>query len=272
LKTIQRKILRGILDHVPPHECAHGFVLGRSCATAASEHAGEHVVITVDLKDFFPATRLSRVHRTFRSLGYPSQVARALTALCSTITPASVFTRRQVDCEHHWKTRKMFAAPHLPQGAPTSPALANLAAWQLDNRLCGLARSFGVTHTRYADDLAFSGDADLARRGRKFLSLLEKIAGDEGYQLNHRKTRIMRRSSCQRVTGLVVNDHINVSRTAYDELKAILHNCTQTGPAVQNRAGHPDFRAHLDGRITWVESVNRVRGEKLRRKFEQIRW
>ena len=272
LKAIQRRILRAILDRVPVHERAHGFVAGRSCLGAAQAHAGEAVVATLDLKDFFLNTPLRRVHGMFRSLGYPWAVARLLTGLCSSSTPLAVFMALPETSRHDWLTHKIYESPHLPQGAPTSPALANLAAWQLDARLHGLAKSFDANYTRYADDLAFSGDERFARRIRPFLAAVEDIAHAEGYRLNHRKTRIMRRGGCQRVTGLVVNDHLNLARAGYDRLKATLHNCTKNGPQAENRAHHPDFRAHLEGRVVWAENVNRVRGQRLRRMFEEIRW
>jgi hypothetical protein len=272
LKAIQRRILRGILDKVSVHDSAHGFVLGRSCLTSAQAHAGEALVVALDLKDFFLRTPLRRTHGLFRSLGYPWAVARLLTGLCSSTTPQSVFTTLPADQRHDWLTRKIHESPHLPQGAPTSPSLANLAAWHLDVRLHGLAKAFDANYTRYADDLAFSGDGSFARRRNSFLAAVEDIAADEGYVLNNRKTRIMRRSGCQRVTGLVVNDHLNVARADYDALKATPHNCARNGPQTENRAGHPDFRAHLDGRVVWVENVNRARGERLRRMFEEIRW
>ncbi len=72
--------------------------------------------------------------------------------------------------------------------------------------------------------------------------------------------------------GVVVNERPNVTRSEYDELKAVLHNAARHGPASQNRAGHPDFRAHLQGRIAWVAALNPARGEKLRRRFAQIDW
>jgi len=272
LKAIQRRILRGILDKVPAHDSAHGFVAGRSCLTAARLHAGEGLVVALDLKDFFLRTPLRRVHGLFRSLGYPWAVARLLTGLCSTATPQPVFAAVPAGQRHDWLTRKIYESPHLPQGAPTSPALANMAAWHLDLRLHGLARSFDANYTRYADDLAFSGDAGFALRFRAFLSAVEDISRDEGYALNPKKTRVMRRSARQRVTGLVVNDHLNLPRPDYDRLKAILHNCLKNGPQVENRAAHPDFRAHLEGRIVWMENVNRARGERLRRMFDSIAW
>jgi len=272
LKAIQRRILRAILDRAPVHDRAYGFVAGRSCLGAAQAHAGEALVATVDLKDFFLNTPLRRVHGIFRSLGYPWAVARFLTGLCSASTPPSVFTALPEAGRHDWLTRKVYGSPHLPQGAPTSPALANLAAWQLDARLHGLAKSFDANYTRYADDLAFSGDAFFERRIKPFLAAVEDIATAEGYALNHRKTRIMRRGGCQRVTGLVVNDHLNVARAGYDRLKATLHNCAKNGPQGENRANLPDFRAHLEGRVVWVENVYRSRGERLRRVFEEIKW
>jgi|KBSSwiStaDraftv2_1062776.scaffolds.fasta_scaffold31387_2 hypothetical protein len=272
LMAIQRRILHEILDLVPTHDAAHGFVAGRSCLSAAQAHAGESIVVTLDLKDFFLNTRLARVHHIFRSLGYPWAVARVLTSLCSSCTPRSVFSRVPVAQRHDWLTQKIHQAPHLPQGAPTSPALANLAAWRLDARVRGLARTFGANYTRYADDLAFSGDRAFAAGIKPFLAGIEEIARSEGFVLNNRKTRIMRRGGCQRVTGIVVNDHINVPRAAFERLKATLHNCRRHGAAAENREGLRDFRAHLDGKVTWVEQVNPARGERLRRMFEEIRW
>jgi RNA-directed DNA polymerase len=272
LMAIQRRILHEILDLVPTHDSAHGFVSGRSCLSAAQVHAGESIVVTVDLKDFFLNTRLSRVHNIFRSLGYPWAVARALTGLCSSCTPRSVFSGVPIAQRHDWMTQKIYQSPHLPQGAPTSPALANLAAWHLDVRVRGLAKTFGANYTRYADDLAFSGDRDFALKIKPFLAAIADIAKSEGFTLNDRKTRIMRRGGCQRVTGIVVNDHINVPRPLFDELKATLHNCRRNGPAAENRAGLRDFHAHLNGKVTWVEQVNPARGERLRRMFNEIKW
>jgi RNA-directed DNA polymerase len=272
LMAIQRRILHDILDLVPAHDCAHGFVMGRSCLGAAQVHAGESVVVTLDLRNFFLSTPLSRVHGIFRSLGYPWAVARLLSGLCSSATPKSVFARLPAGNRDDWSTQKTYQSPHLPQGAPTSPALANLAAWHLDARLLGLARSFGANYTRYADDLAFSGDAAFAQRIKPLLAAVEDIVRDEGFVLHARKTRVMRRGARQRVTGIVVNDHVNVPRIAFDALKATLHNCIKNGPAAENGAGLRDFRAHLDGRVGWVENVNPARAEKLRRMFAAIRW
>lgn len=268
LKLAQRLILRDILDHVPVHAAAHGFVAGRSCLSAARKHGGEKIVITLDLKDFFLTVPLRRVHGLFRCLGYPWPVARILTGLCGTSTPLASLGGEQA----HLTNPIRYRTPHLPQGAPTSPALANLCSHRLDCRLEGLANRLDARYTRYADDLAFSGDAALAGEIGPFLRGVAEIVRDEGFTLNPGKTRIMRPDGRQYVTGLVVNRHLNVPRDVYDRLKATLHNCRRLGPQSQNRDGLPDFRAHLDGRITWVETVNLQRGFRLRQLFEAIEW
>ena len=269
LKAIQRKILREILDLVPAHDSAHGFVAGRSCLSAAQMHASEFVVAAFDLTHFFPSVALARAGAFFRSLGYPSDVARLLLGLCSTSTPRDVLAQAP---GFDWQDRKLYGAPHLAQGAPTSPALANACAWRLDQRLHRLASRMELNYARYADDLSFSGGERFARIVGAFQRTVETIVVSEGFTLNKAKTRVMRASGRQRVAGVVVNQHVNVPRPYFDELKAILHNCGRHGPAAQDREGRRDFRAHLDGRVGWVESVNPGRGARLRELFDAIAW
>ena len=269
LKAVQRRILRELLAPAPLHACVHGYRKGHSCLTAAQLHAGEQVVISVDLKDFFLRIPVRQVHGLFRSLGFPWEVARVLTGFCSTRTPADIL---EASGRLDWQTQKDFGQAHLPQGAPTSPALANLCTWRLDCRLHGLAASCDARYSRYADDLAFSGDRDFARRADGFIAAVAEICRAMGHAINPRKTRVMGQADRQRLTGLVINRHVNVARDDYDRLKAILCNCRRHGPASQNRERHHDFRAHLDGRITWVENVNPHRGRRLRLLFQGIDW
>ncbi len=134
----------------------------------------------------------------------------------------------------------------------------------------GFARSVGADYTRYADDLALSGGEDLRRRAQKATSVVAAIAREEGFRVNHRKTRIMHRSDRQILTGIVINVQTNIRRCEYDRLKAILHNCVKFGAASQNREGRKNFRTHLRGRVEHVNSLNPVRGEKLRAMLERI--
>ena len=150
---------------------------------------------------------------------------------------------------------------HLPQGAPTSPALANLIAHQLDRRLSGLARSLEAHYTRYADDLSFSGDARITPI---LLRAVPQITAEHGFRLNPGKTRSQPAYRRQTVTGLTVNAQINPARENYDVLKATIHHL---GRADDPRRQDQSFLAQLCGRIAWVEQVNPAKGAKLRTRL-----
>ncbi|HLJ11398.1 MAG TPA: reverse transcriptase family protein, partial [Planctomycetaceae bacterium] len=229
LKNFQKKILDEILVHVPLHAAAHAFRAGSSTLTCAAPHLGQRVVLRIDLRDFFPSIRSGRVLALFRTIGYPEAVARLLTGLCTNSVPTDVLADGG-PATNGAASRKPFEIPHLPQGAPTSPALANLCAFRLDCRLAGLARRMGIRYTRYADDLIFSGDRQFERSLPEFRVLVCAIVIDEGFSIRRRKTRVMRSGRRQEVTGLVVNRRINVARDEFDRLKAILHNCVASGP------------------------------------------
>jgi RNA-directed DNA polymerase len=279
LKEIQRWVLREILDHVPVHSDAHGFTRGRSVISHANHHVGRPVLLALDLRDFFASISAGRVYGTFRTIGYAPSIAYVLTGLCTNVVPQTVWqvvsgtagedARR--DGSRFWLGRQL-ATPHLPQGAPTSPALANLAAFGLDRRLSGLARSLELSYSRYADDLTFSGSTRLRRDRRGIEGLVAEIARDEGFAVNADKTALRTRGSRQTVCGIVVNDHPNVPRVEYDRLRALLHNAARDGSGAHNRGGVPDFEAHVRGQIAWMSAVNPVRGEKLRRMFERVDW
>src|SRR6185437_9583766 len=130
--------------------------------------------------------------------------------------------------------RALYARPHLPQGAPTSPALANLCLYRADCRLAGLAKSAEAEYTRYADDLAFSGGDAFERCVERFSTHVAAILFEEGFSVHHRKTRIMRQGVRQHLAGLVSNRCMNVARSDFDRLKATLTNCVRLGPASQN--------------------------------------
>lgn len=274
LKEIQRRILAGILDRIPAHPAAHGFVRGRSIATYAALHAGHAVLLRLDFQDFFPAFPAARAQALFRTLGYPEGVADRLGGICTNAVPRYVWAHRpdSIDHEQWHEARVLYARPHLPQGAPTSPALANLTAYRLDCRLSGLARSAGAVYTRYADDLAFSGGEAFRRGVARFAAHAAAVALEEGFSVNHRKTRIMRQGVRQQLAGVVVNRKVSPPRRDVELLEAILTNCIRFGPESQNRASVPDFRAHLEGRIGFVEMLDRGKGQRLRELFERIPW
>jgi RNA-directed DNA polymerase len=262
LKCAQRRLLHAILDLIPPHPAACAFRRSRSIADYASAHMNKAIVLHLDLRNFFPSIPVSRVHAMLTTLGYPGDVARLMTGLCTSAVPLRL-------CRQH-EGGMRYSSPHLPQGAPTSPALANLAAFRLDCRLTAAAECVGATYTRYADDLAFSGEMPFAHGLSRFQSLVWRIIDEEGFDVNHRKTRVMHKCGRQRLCGLVVNAHLNIDRRYYDRLKAILTNCLRHGLDTQNREQHPHFREHLNGRVAYVEQINPARGARLRSMFDSI--
>lgn len=274
LKKLQQRILTGILDKIPVHPATHGFAKGRSIKTYIAPHVGRRVVLRMDLRHFFNTFRAARIQAFFRTLGYPEAVADLLGGICTNATPRDVW--KEIDSISNrvqtWETRKLYGRPHLPQGAPTSPALANLCAFRIDCRLAGLAKSAGARYTRYADDLAFSGNAEFEKRVERFSTHVAAILQEESFAVNYRKTRIMRQGVRQRIVGLVANQRPNVPRNDFDRLKATLTNCVRRGPQTQNHDAQPDFCAHLEGRVSFVEMINPIKGKRLRRVFDQIRW
>jgi len=272
LKLMQRLILTEILDRVPVHDVAHGFVRGRSIQSFAAPHVGRRVVLRMDLEDFFPSIAGRRVQAFFRTAGYPESVADLLGGLCTNAVPHGAWDGVEQRSELTFDARKLYARPHLPQGAPTSPALANICAFRVDCRLSALAAAAGATYTRYADDLAFSGDAEFDRCVERFAARAAAILLEEGFRVQHRKTRIMRQGVRQYLAGLVVNERVNTVRADYDRLKATLYNCIRYGPESQNREGHELFRQHLEGRVEFVASVHADRGARLRLLLNQIAW
>jgi len=261
LKALQRQILSQILDKIPIHPAVHGFVKGRSIKTFVAPHVGQRVVLRMDLQDFFPSISGARIQAFFRTAGYPEPVADLLGGICTNATPRDIWDGAD------WDVRSLYARPHLPQGASASPALANLCAYRVDCRLSGLAKSAGATYTRYADDLAFFGDASFERRVERFSTHVAAILHEEGFTVHHRKTRIMRQGVRQHLAGLVANQKLNVIRADFDRLKATLTNCIRHGPVSQNLS-----RSHLEGRVGFMDSINPTKAKRLRALLNQIQW
>lgn len=267
LKQAQLQILHEILNQVPTHSAAHGFVRGRSILSNATPHVGQAVVVKFDLQNFYPTVSRNRVIAIFRALGYGREAAIWLAEL----TTSRIASNTPLP-GHRPSDLNPYARAHLPQGAPTSPALANLSAYSLDLRLAGLTRRFGGQYTRYADDLTFSGDETFSRRLRVFLPLVSRIIRGERFLVNWPKRRVLRQAQRQTVTGIVVNERPSIARVDFDLLKAILTNCIRTGPRAQNRLQLPNFAAHLHGRISYVAMIQPQRAQRLWALYEQIDW
>lgn len=221
LRMAQQWVRESVLSHLSPHGAAMAFRPRTSIVDNARIHAGESVVVRMDLKEFFPSLTYVRVRGFFESLGYNPGVASVL-ALLTTDAPRARVTLDGVT------TVVAVGERSLPQGACTSPDLANLIARGLDQRLTGLAGSRGWAYTRYADDLVFSTSVASEDAGR-LVRGVTGICASEGYVVNTKKTRIMRQPNRQTVTGLLVNDGVRLTRRDLRRIRAFLHRCETQG-------------------------------------------
>ncbi len=268
LKRIQQRLHVELFQLIPPHDAAHGFRRQRSVLSAVQAHAGQEVLLVCDLRSFFPSIRASRIHSLCQRSGYPEDVARSLTRLCT--TACRQLPSNDAQPAPDWQVLRHYKSPHLPQGAPTSPGLANLCAYRLDSRLTGLAASFDARYTRYADDLIFSGKSKLQRPS--YRRLIQHIVEAEGFTLNPDKTRSMTSSMRQQVLGVVLNERPTLPRRELKTLEAILYNCVRHGPRTQQRGTQGLFRDQLAGRVAWAQHIDPKRAERVTELFASIDW
>lgn len=263
LAAAQRWVLENVLSRLKVEDAAHGFVARRSTLTNARPHVGKEVVINMDLEGFFPSIGFPRVKGLFKRIGYSPAVATILALLC-TETP-----RRKVT--YAGETYFVATGPlGLPQGACTSPMLSNVISRRLDRRISGLARKLDLTYTRYADDITVSGGSQLHDRAGYVMACVRHIAQDEGFAVNNKKTRVLRRSAAQAVTGLVVNDRPSVNRKHIKRIRAILHRAKFEGLEAQNRENHPNFVGWLTGHIAYIAMSRPEVGSKLKQQLDAL--
>jgi RNA-directed DNA polymerase len=250
---LQQRVNRLLQAVYRPKASTQGFVHGRSVVTNAAPHVGKRFVLNVDLVDFFPSINFGRVRGVLmaKPFGRPGEVATLLATLC---------------CVNNG----------LPIGAPTSPVLANMVCMRLDVELQRLARRHHVWYTRYADDLSFStnrrpfpdalGMAD-SSGSKKVGDELRSVIEGNGFRVNEAKVRLHGPFDRHSVTGLVVNQRLNVDRRYIRNIRAMLHNWDRDGEdAVQQRFGtldtadrrpgsEPLFTRVLQGKIAYLAMV-----------------
>jgi RNA-directed DNA polymerase len=233
LMLLQQKIKNHILDAIGLLDCVHGGVRCRSVMTNALPHVRKGIVFTLDIKDFFPSVSSSTVRAIFRALAFGEVAAALLTRLVV------------------WEGQ-------LPQGAPTSTGIANLAMTRVDIRLRSLARQQGFDYTRFIDDLALSG----SRRLLGFRQLILRIVETEGFRVNPNKIRTMHSGMRQEVTGVVVNCKLNLSREQRDRIRQSVIRFASTPKRLQTNEDR------VRGQLSWLSSVNAPLGKKLRAHLE----
>ncbi|WP_053004310.1 reverse transcriptase family protein [Flavobacterium sp. ABG] len=199
------------------HSSATGFIGGKSIVDNAKIHVGSNYVYNIDLRDFFPSIDQARL---WGRLQYPPfnlnkendniQLANIIAYLCC----HKYKVKRLIDGK--WKIVEKSV---LPQGAPTSPVVSNIICQRLDFYLSAVAKRFGAKYSRYADDITFSSVHHIYKENHAFILEVQKIIANENFTINPQKTRLQEGAYKQMVTGLVVNQNVNVSKKYIKELR-----------------------------------------------------
>lgn len=245
LKNIQRWILDEILNKLPVSKYAKAYTKGRSVKSNAYYHKNRKCIIALDIKEYFASIHFSKVFSFFLSLGYTEHVACVLSNIC-------------------------LLNNALPQGAPTSPALSNLCTKDLDDDLSAFVKGKQIMYTRYADDIAFSGNfIDI----REFYNNVKRILNKHGFRLNYAKTRVLHKHQRQLVTGVVVNEKMQVSKDVRHMIRQSIYYIKKFG--LQEHARHigkneDKYYKHLLGVVGFALFIN-PEDEQLKAAMEHLK-
>lgn len=276
LIEVQRFINKEILQQCEIHPCAYAFRKGKKIRQCAEQHCGAKYLFRYDIKDFFHQITEKQVYKVFRGLGYKKLLSFELARLCTVNigdTTLSLATEYE-DAPYHYKTEQ---ARVLPQGAPTSPMLSNLAIKDLDAELFEFALNHNLVFTRYADDIVFSMTKLPVGFTKSSLNYeIKKIIRKHKFQLNEKKSHISGLGSRKVVLGLLVDGpKPRVLREVYktiDNYLFIAKKCNNLRDAAnffQFRSPR-GFREHVIGLLGYIRDVEKERGMKLLEIFEHI--
>ncbi|MFU9135368.1 TIR domain-containing anti-phage reverse transcriptase [Erwinia tasmaniensis] len=253
LVILQEKF-KVVLDYFyRPKRAAHGFISGKSIKSNAEKHIKKTHVVNLDIEDYFSTITFARVYGLLKSkpFNFAHPAATVLAQLC---------TREGI----------------LPQGSCTSPVIANIISASLDKQFTQLAKRKSITYTRYADDITFSfrqksipeiffkTDGENIEIGDAVRNIIES----NGFKINEEKFRVQERHEKQVVTGLVVNDKVNVDRNyirltramidkwCNDKVQASINFCSiKNIQATTNNKAVSIFRNHIYGRLSFIKMI-----------------
>lgn len=296
LKEFQ-KCLNIVLSAVyMPHKSAYGFVLDKSIVDNARNHIKKNYVYNIDLKDFFPSVDARRVWGRLLTKPFNlgssvgrKQIANMIKAICCN----NMTVERLIDEE--WVTVETSV---LPQGAATSPIITNAICEKLDIRLTGLSNRFGLEYSRYADDITFSsmhnvyvnenGEKEsIYEKDSSFDKELRRIIKSQNFHINEKKVRLQKIGYKQEVTGLVVNEKVNIPRFYIKEIRQWLYVWETKGydkayafflnKYLRNKGelknGKPSMQLVIEGKLLYLKMIkgeNNQSFKKLKNRFDVL--
>lgn len=258
LRLAQSWILDNILNKIPLHDAAMAFRPKRSIVNNAERHKNGGVIIRIDLKDFFPSIKFRRIKGVFQSFGYNEGLATVFGLIC---TDAA-----RMEAKLSGKSYFVgLSDRYLPQGACTSPALTNILCRKMDARMTGIAKKFGFTYTRYADDIVLSHPDKSVAVG-KMINCTKSVIRDEGFEVHPDKLNVMRPHQRQNVTGIIVNEIPKVSRQDMRKFRSFLHHLQQEGIEKMSAKMGKNAANYAQGYWAFIYMVNPEQGRKMLEK------
>lgn len=289
LMAVQRWLTKNVLNRVHADPAATAYQPGCSPKAAATVHLGCRWLIKIDLKSFFESVSERQVFRVFAQLGFPGLLAFQLARICTTISvddddPKKTSSRyRHYRWNSHSQDRhQQLRHPlvgHLPQGAPTSPQLANLVMRSADEEITALATACGCRYTRYADDIAFSTITPTFSRNDAvgLIRKARKVLGRYGFRTNTTKLSICPPGARKVVLGLLVDRReLHLNRAFRDRLEQHVYGVSKFGP--QNHAQARGFSSvlalhnHLGGLIAHAEAIDPGFATEIRTQLTGVQW
>ena len=240
LRRVQYKLLKNIWEKYPVLPECYAFETGKSIPQMVQHHVGKRVVLSFDIKNFFPSIRVQNLYDVLISEGMGVAPAKTVSELC---------------------TYTYF----VPQGALTSPKVSNIiATLSFGPEIVEYCKAKGLTVTIYADDITISGDTipNIEEVKMFVATTLQKY----GFYINTKKTKIMTRKTRQWVCGVVVNEKSNLLVKERKRLRAIVHNVSRNGleaEASKNNKSPEEFRREITGRLNWFKQLNAAHGQRL---------
>lgn len=235
LKSVQRTILSEILEKIQPHPNRIGFLKGHNVLSGAKKHVGKKYLLNIDLKDFFHQITDNRVRGLFSRVYHIDITDASLLAMICTYNGV------------------------LSMGAPTSPYITNIICYTLDKRLANFCEKLNIGYSAYADDLTFSSDRPLTK---KFIKTVTSIIEGKGFVINKKKVKLMTKSMRREVTGIVINEKLNVPRKKRKIIRAMFHNA-------RNNPSEYVTKIHkLRGNLEWLKLVNL--DERTEKKYKDV--
>jgi len=283
LLKLQRWIDHFILDHLEADEASFGFSKGSRIRDAAALHCGASWLIKLDIESFFESVTELQVFRIFHKAGYEPLVSLELARLCTRYRKDKGFRGMKWRAHPKHTTIPEYNVPwlgYLPQGAPTSPKLSNIALADFDQNVRAIARQHGLTYTRYADDLTLSTRNDFNRsQASKVIGKVYGQMRSRGFSPQMTKTSVVPPGARKIVLGLGVNsDEPKLTRKFKNMLRLHIHYLTNPnyGPAIhakhQGNATIHGIRNHVQGLLAFAKGIEPEFSERLNQEFQTVDW